>query len=205
MECNTRPLSRPSNILSTSVIPLSSLRPPGLTSSVQINPSQKTRPQISSRKTPIQQPTNLECNIRPPSRPSNLLPTSVQPLSSLRPPGLIQTSPSKATRHTNPSPESLSRYFRPNNLPSITSFRPPSYLYPASAHQAQPAPSKSTRHKKPVPKSRPEKPPSIPPPTLECNIRPLSRQSNLLPTSVNPLFGWLGRCCIPKRTDVECR
>ena len=57
-----------------------------------------------SMKSSIVESISLECNIRPPPRPSSLLPTSVQTYVQPPPTRLVQ-SPSKATRHEKPVPE----------------------------------------------------------------------------------------------------
>ena len=70
----------PSDLRLTSVLPPTTRLDP--IESIQSNPSSKTRPQNPGPNSPItitriQQPSALERNVRPPSRPSNLLPTCV--------------------------------------------------------------------------------------------------------------------------------
>jgi len=134
------------------VQPLSSLRPPG---SIQVRGKQpvikKAVPKIPVPinslvpKCSIQPaPSTLKCNIRPPSRPSNLVPSPVQPLSSFRPAGSLRVRAKQSVKPVPkiPVPIVWSQTLPPNNRqlsiatsahPHVhrTSFRPPFNLCPA--------------------------------------------------------------------------
>jgi hypothetical protein len=92
---------------------------------MQPSPSKATRHKKRVPKIPvpivpppsIQQPSTLEWNIRPPSRPSNLLPTSIHTCFQLPP---TRLNPTKSVR-SNPSKKPI-----PKIPPSLLSRRPPS-------------------------------------------------------------------------------